>query len=375
MPVESISTPLSPDLVLGQIQIAHPREALSVKGRVVRLNRWSSKENPSIAYVYGAIRGEKLTLDFKCPSSAAPTKQGEVVVIHGFLIIAKSDPLTIRLDGECVSAGERTEIAARPIFIPRRERTRLSLASLVSAGKTESLAVIGSETGVHDWREAFGQNDGIMIRAATTKIGDREAVLASLDHALSEGGSKAIAFVRGGGDDAGIEIWDDPGFITEILERNVPFYTAVGHASNILLADKFADECFITPSDFGHELGDAIAAAIEKHRVEGESRKAREKAESEVTALTHLLRQKDENVLAALQRHLDEVKASREEAEKLRRQLAEQIGLLSRKDVEILELGKNSKAMRLARNRLLGVLIVVLVLGIVALTLWGLRVP
>lgn len=70
---------------------------------------------------------------------------------------------------------------------------------------------------------------------------------------------KALAFVRGGSDGASLRMWNDPDLVGRILSKDLPFYTAVGHSDSILLADKYSDESFATPTAFGDSFANALA--------------------------------------------------------------------------------------------------------------------
>ena len=70
------------------------------------------------------------------------------------------------------------------------------------------------------------------------------------DHAIA-----GIAFVRGGSDPLTLQIWNDQALLRAFLAQPLPFYTALGHSQELLLADKYSDESFTTPSDLGAQAG------------------------------------------------------------------------------------------------------------------------
>jgi exodeoxyribonuclease VII large subunit len=55
-----------------------------------------------------------------------------------------------------------------------------------------------------------------------------------------------------------MELWNDPEVVAALLDCDSPFYTAIGHSDQLLLADKFADAAFTTPSAFGHEVRNCL---------------------------------------------------------------------------------------------------------------------
>jgi exodeoxyribonuclease VII large subunit len=75
-------------------------------------------------------------------------------------------------------------------------------------------------------------------------------VQACRDHAVA-----GIGFVRGGSDPLTLQIWNDQALLRAFLAQPLPFYTALGHSQELLLADKYSDESFATPTDLGAQAG------------------------------------------------------------------------------------------------------------------------
>jgi len=71
---------------------------------------------------------------------------------------------------------------------------------------------------------------------------------------LKNNGFDIISLVRGGGDDAHFDIFNDPDLCTEIININPFFITALGHTVNDTLIDKLADKKFALPHDYGNSL-------------------------------------------------------------------------------------------------------------------------
>ncbi len=61
----------------------------------------------------------------------------------------------------------------------------------------------------------------------------------------------ALCFVRGGGEPSGFATWNDKRLIEALFACGKPFYTALGHADDFTLADKYADQAFATSTGFG----------------------------------------------------------------------------------------------------------------------------
>jgi exodeoxyribonuclease VII large subunit len=87
------------------------------------------------------------------------------------------------------------------------------------------------------------------------KIADAEAVRACFAQACRDHAIAGIAFVRGGSDPLTLQIWNDQALLRAFLEQPLPLYTALGHSQELLMADKYSDESFSTPTDLGAQAG------------------------------------------------------------------------------------------------------------------------
>jgi len=75
---------------------------------------------------------------------------------------------------------------------------------------------------------------------------------------------KAVIFSRGG-DDETTSLWDNPDFVNQLVNLGIPFYTALGHAHRLTVAEHYADEAFETPSSLGSAIR-TISKEIEKYK-------------------------------------------------------------------------------------------------------------
>ena len=73
-----------------------------------------------------------------------------------------------------------------------------------------------------------------------------------------------IAFIRGGGDKASLEVFNDPDLGNEAIGINQILVTAVGHTVNESLMDKIADKKFALPHDYGNSLKVWVDQAVEE---------------------------------------------------------------------------------------------------------------
>ncbi len=153
----------------------------------------------------------------------------------------------------------------------------MPLRHLIAQHGLESLCLIGSETGLGDARAALLRHVAdAPWREMPCKIADPEAIRAQLEQACRSEAILGIAFVRGGSDPLTLQIWNDQALLRTLLDAPLPFYTALGHSQELLLADKYSDESFATPTDLGAQAGQILREQGEQQRLEQEVAKLTE---------------------------------------------------------------------------------------------------
>jgi len=179
-------------------------------------------------------------------------------VLSGTLTIRPSpihQGFAVQLVGEVVGSWAPEKRATAPVILERR-RGRLPLKHLIAQHGLESLCLIGSETGLGDARAALLRHRAdAPWREVVCKIADAEAVRACFAQACRDHAIAGIAFVRGGSDPLTLQIWNDQALLRAFLEQPLPLYTALGHSQELLMADKYSDESFSTPTDLGAQAG------------------------------------------------------------------------------------------------------------------------
>lgn len=247
--------PLIVEALLNQIRIERPTGQVLVKGRVERLSAWP-KGNPR--HLFGELIGSDRSIEFRCPIAQGPKAVGEHVVLSGTLTIRPSpihQGFAVQLVGEVVGSWTPEQRAAAPVILDRR-RGRLPLRHLIAQHGLSSLCLIGSETGLGDARAALLRHCAdAPWREVVCKVADAEAVPDCFAQACRDHAVAGIAFVRGGSDPLTLQIWNDQALLRAFLAQPLPFYTALGHSQELLLADKYSDESFATPSDLGAQAG------------------------------------------------------------------------------------------------------------------------
>ncbi len=255
------------DTVMHSIYLAHPMEIVTVGGLVTGL-RPTPKDKPES--VYGDLEGASTKIQFCCPYGNAPRCVGENALIRGTI---KAQPSRFHSGMDVTIFGDylgEWKPETTPSYDLSRNH-RQPLKNFLRTHGLESLAVLASYVGRSDCQTAVNRA-GVDVDVCFYKCNfkDQQTILEAVDHAIEEGRTRAVAFVRGGGESKGLSLWDDPEFVDKLIKKDISFYTAVGHSDSITLADKASDESFTTPTD----IGNAIGSALSELRQEDESRQS-----------------------------------------------------------------------------------------------------
>ena len=269
--------PLIVEALLNQIRIERPTGQVLVKGRVERLTAWP-KGSPR--HVFGDLVGSERSLEFRCPIGQAPAAVGDHVVLSGTIAIKTSaihQGFSVQLVGEVVGSWKPEKPAAPPVMLDRR-RGRVPLRHMIAQHGLGSLCLIGSETGLGDARTALlRHHPEAPWRELPCKIADPAAIRETFERSCRDEAIEGIALVRGGSDPLTLQIWNDQAFLKDLLDQPVPFYTALGHSQELLLADKYSDESFATPTDLGAQAGQIARELEAQQRLEQELAKLTER--------------------------------------------------------------------------------------------------
>ena len=260
-PIEVDPVAITPDDLLAQLRIELPRERISIKGTVAQLIPYSRNGEPAL-WVYGLLRGVEGTIRFRCPATNTPTQEGEAIVLTGTIKVEASrfhNGLDVTLHGEPSGYWSPGVNQSENIVRLIKKNTRMSLSTFLKNHSLESLCILASKRGSSDLLAAVQKYDSTHRPALhLCRFNTKQALLSDIKTALSKSSYQGIAFVRGGSDDATLHQWNDAALLSEILELGLPFYTAIGHSDVLLLADKYSDESFTTPTALGDSLGQVI---------------------------------------------------------------------------------------------------------------------
>lgn len=155
-----------------------------------------------------------------------------------------------------------TRIIERAELLERKARSGKKnaggvLIGLIAEGKKPRINMIYGKNGIvdKDVMSALGiAVERYMITETRANFSDPRTVASAL--AQGDGKNDLIALIRGGG--SNLEVFDDPVVARQMLMMKTPVITALGHASDVTLAQMLSDKSFTTPTALGHFLAQKI---------------------------------------------------------------------------------------------------------------------
>lgn len=229
---------------------------LTVAGKVMEVR----SQYPRWHYV--SLAGTDAQLTVRLQKDLPPPRSNQTIVVRGVLSVQASKftgGLEVLLTGALVGTykpltGPQSGLALE------RNRPPMRLAALVLRDQVPRIAALCSNIGAEDAQSACTRF-GIVPPWTQIRVGfgDKEAMIASIQKMGDDPAHEAVVVLRGGGDAKSLEMWDDPDVVEALLALGKPFYTALGHSTHVLLADRFADEFFDTPTAFGSAVGQTLA--------------------------------------------------------------------------------------------------------------------
>lgn len=256
---------LTPEVVAERVRIVLPEGIVAVQGFAENISEsWTPRGGRPV--VFGDLVLGSVLLSFQVPVETAP-REGEPVIIEGTLrgriITQPSGPAwrgnwKVTLVGQVV--GNWTPRAAPKPLVALPERgERIPLNDFVLRHGVGSLLILSSKVGRRDVAQSLASaNRREKPSFVEANFGDIRAFLQAVAAIPADGSVRGVALARGGGH--GLElIGGSREVVAALIQRRMPFYTALGHDTDIVLADRSADQVFHSPS----ELGSAIARAAD----------------------------------------------------------------------------------------------------------------
>lgn len=250
---------LLPDQILDNISIVKPEGYVIVRGEVKNLTTYDDKK-----WCYGTLDGVATSIRFKCPYERRPKKEGDTLTFGGKLDITparNSDGFQVRINGNVIGAWEK-DYDDSPFIIPKRPRpSKLGLEDFIRTNihSLEKLLILSTPRGLTDYRAALVDITEVKWIEETIKVVDPQTFFNEAEPLISQYEPDAIVIMRGGADDLkSMRLWDDTEVVDRVLSSGCALYSAIGHADGFVALDKYADESFTSPTQFGECLKKAI---------------------------------------------------------------------------------------------------------------------
>ncbi len=289
--------------VKGQIEATEFRQLIKVKGKIIGDLRPFPKDGPT-QRIYGEL-GEpdgQMSMSFVCSAESAPSPADQFVVLQGALKLSSSklrSGFELQLVGDMIGRWTPAEKATIHLQSLPPRGAKVPLNRFISSGPEKHLVLIGTERGIQDASTTFARRLEAPLETRVIRASDCDTLLREVRSVVQR--FDGFCLMRGGGDPPSFVLWSDPQLIRGLLELKKPFYAAIGHSTDVTLLDKYADDIFATPSDFGASYAAALEARSERLHIEAQIKELHE-------SKRQLQQQKDSN---ARDRELQRQKADR----------------------------------------------------------------
>ena len=227
------------------------------------------KVKPYNRVVYFDLRGGSTTVTVKCPLDLRP-QEGDNIIVEGLPMLRPSrftTGLDVIIEGKPVANIEPPKPDTNKPIVPLEKNSFIRLQDYLGQHGFHNICIAGTETAMRDVLSQIHHEIRESIQTEIIRVSEKETMLSDLHKAIS--GCDAFAIVRGG-DDASLELWNDPEVIRTLLALERPFYVALGHTHFVALTTQYADESFHTPSDFGAVINEVIQRMVYDNRVSKE---------------------------------------------------------------------------------------------------------
>jgi len=254
------NTPITPSTVANMFQLQHPKFPVIVRGEVTGLRPYPQTSPHTY---YGDISDDGFTLEFKVQPSDKLKSCGQFIEIVGTI---KEEPNKITksiipmLTGEVVGEYQPVQQADFVVHDNLQMDAKVSLRSFLKQNTKLALAFLATRNGYNDFIQACNDKHKIddLVRLDCNLMG-KENIINSLRQVIKNPAIKGIVILRGGRtSNNDLRIWNDIDVLHELYKLKIPFYTAIGHASDLLLVDKHAHESYTTPTMFGNKYREAL---------------------------------------------------------------------------------------------------------------------
>lgn len=258
-------------MLVDLLKVEAPAGGCLIQGFAKDVRPWSNGER---SYVYGRLVLGTASVRFRTQPEFAP-REDEPVTINGTLRIEPANrgredwraTHQITLYGKVVGTWEPRPALGPPLQLPSRDE-RLPLDGFIADNALGRLAVLVSGTARADitrmLSDAEVSDRPTFIEA---NFGDAEKFLATVRSFVGRTDIAGLAIARGGGGGQEL-IGGSREIISALIALKRPFYAALGHATDLALIDKYADQSFHAPSGLGAAIARAIRLAARRRAQE-----------------------------------------------------------------------------------------------------------
>ncbi len=253
---------LSVAALLAQVRLVSPQGTVTVQGMIEELKPFPP-DKPTIIYGVLSDTDSRSKLSFGCSVGAAPKGRGECAILQGTLTLRPTQfqrGYELHLVGSKIGNWTPDETIAGKVA-SLEKFTKQPLARFVEFGPEKKLLFVGTRTALQDAATVFNRKHSGRLAAMELAF-TQDKLSRSLPPVAAQ--YDAFCFVRGGGDPNSFALWSNVECVAFLLGLGKPFYTALGHAADLTLADKFADESFPTPTAISAVYADALETRAER---------------------------------------------------------------------------------------------------------------
>lgn len=163
----------------------------------------------------------------------------------------------ITLVGSVVGTWTPREEVEAVLKLPVRDE-RVPLGDFIAEHGIENLVILTTATARADITRTLSDAE-VMGRPefVEASFGSASEFLATVTSLHQRGYLAGLAIARGGGGGQEL-IAGSREIINALIDLQVPFYVAFGHATDVALIDRFADQAFHTPSGLAAEIARSV---------------------------------------------------------------------------------------------------------------------
>ena len=213
-----------------------------------------------------------------CPADRSPSSDGQKVIIGGFLRIIPSkvhNGFDVRIDGEVIGSWVKDHKETHLITLSRTRPVKTSLNKFIQNKlNAKKLLILSTKVGLTEFHSVLNPNVNKVFNESFIRVYDSEKFLTDFVTAINKYRPYAVAIIGGGEEsEHTMNIWEDAKVIDQILKTNYLVFSTVSHSNALTLLDKYADETFDGPIQFGHCLNEAVKVATHENRLTNKLKK------------------------------------------------------------------------------------------------------